>query len=129
MSVKENVLSNPELVQEKDYLEYLTTKGKGWVFESEGRIVGFAIADLKENNVWALFIDPSFESRGIGKELQHVMLDWYFSMSRQTIWLSTAPNSRAEGFYKRTGWKETGRTKTNEILFELSYEDFLAAEK
>ncbi|MFL5739495.1 MAG: GNAT family N-acetyltransferase [Flavisolibacter sp.] len=129
MSVKENVLNNPALVQHKDYVEYLSSRGKGWVYETEGKIVGFAIADLKENNVWAVFIDPSFERRGIGKQLQGVMLDWYFSNTHKTIWLSTAPNSRAEGFYRKTGWKETGRTNSNEIRFEMSYEEWLTTDK
>src|SRR5690349_2430386 len=86
MSVKENVLNNPALVQEKDYVEFLTNRGQGWVYEMDDRIVGFAIVDLQDNNVWALFIDPSYEARGIGKQLQSVMLDWYFSKTRKTIW-------------------------------------------
>ncbi|MCY7411340.1 MAG: hypothetical protein LH473_13790 [Chitinophagales bacterium] len=32
--VKENALSNPALVTDKDNEEYITVKGKGWVCES-----------------------------------------------------------------------------------------------
>ena len=73
--VKENVLSNPNLVTDQDCLEFLTIRGKGWVCECDGQIVGFAIADLKEENIWALFIDPKFEGKGIGRKLQQIMLD------------------------------------------------------
>lgn len=54
-SVKENVLSNPNLVTDKDCEEFITIRGKGWVCEIERQIVGFAIVDLKENNIWCLF--------------------------------------------------------------------------
>jgi hypothetical protein len=54
-SVKENVLSDPALVTEKDYEEFLTVRGKGWVCETDNQTVGFVIVDLKENNVWLYF--------------------------------------------------------------------------
>ncbi len=64
-SVKENVLSDPSLVTDKDCEEYLTVRGKGWICETDDQIVGFAIADLKENNIWALFIKSEYERLGI----------------------------------------------------------------
>src|SRR6476646_2277322 len=81
-TVKENVLSDPSLVTDKDCEEYLTVRGKGWVCEVDGNIAGFSIADLKEKNVWALFVHPAFEQRGIGKQLHQQMLDWYFSQTK-----------------------------------------------
>lgn len=60
-SVKENMLSNPALVSDEDCRVFLTERGKGWVCEIDGRIVGFSIADLKENNIWALFVHPDAE--------------------------------------------------------------------
>jgi GNAT superfamily N-acetyltransferase len=42
-------------------------RGKGWVAETEDQIVGFSIIDLKENNIWALFVHPDFENKGIGR--------------------------------------------------------------
>lgn len=62
-AVKENILSNPNLVTDADCIEFITLRGKGWVCEIDGNIVGFAIADLKENNIWALFIHPEFEKK------------------------------------------------------------------
>lgn len=46
-AVKENVLSDPALVSDKDCEEYLSVHGKGRVCEAEKEIVGSAIADLK----------------------------------------------------------------------------------
>ncbi len=50
-SVIENVLSDPSRITLKDYEEYLTVRGKGWVCEVDGRIVGFAVVDVIDNNV------------------------------------------------------------------------------
>lgn len=121
-SVKENVLSDPSLVTDEHCKEYLTLRGKGWVCEADGIIAGFAIADLIDHNIWALFLRPEFENKGLGKRLHHQMLDWYFSQTTQTVWLSTSPQSRAEGFYRKLGWIEVGIHGKGEIKFEMSHE-------
>ncbi len=124
-SVKENILSNPALVTNEDCKEFLTGRGKGWVCEIDGLLVGFAIADLKNNNIWALFLKPEFEGRGIGRQLHEIMLDWYFSNGKEYVWLGTSPNTRAEKFYRKRGWKETGLYGDDEIKFEMTREKWL----
>ncbi len=121
-AVKENVLNNPLLVTQKDYVLYLTTDGKGWLCETNNTISGFAIVNIQQNNIWALFVHPDFEKRGIGKKLQTIMLDWYFKQTKKSVWLSTAPNSRAERFYNLTGWNNIGFTKNGEAKFEMSFD-------
>src|SRR5215203_3435747 len=78
-TVKENVLSDPNLVTDAHCIDYITNRGKGWVCELDNRIVGFAIADLTGNNIWALFIEPGQEGKGVGRKLHSLMMDWYFS--------------------------------------------------
>ncbi|MBK8144662.1 MAG: GNAT family N-acetyltransferase [Bacteroidetes bacterium] len=124
-SVTENTLSNPNLVTDKDCEAFITVRGKGWVCEIENRIVGFAIADLKENNIWALFIDPKFERKGIGQKLHKTMMDWYFTQTKEKVWLGTAFITRAEIFYRKAGWKEVGTNGTNEMKFEMTYTDWV----
>lgn len=126
-SVTENTLSNPSLVTDEDCAEFITVRGKGWVCEMDKQIVGFAIADLKDNNIWALFLDPKFEGKGIGQQLHKIMLDWYFSQTKEKVWLSTAFNTRAESFYRKAGWKEAGIHGTKEIKFEMTYNDWLTS--
>lgn len=118
-SVKENVLSDPSLVTDAAVEEYITNRGKGWVCEMDETIVGFAIADITGNNIWALFLHPDYEQKGIGKKLLHLMLNWYFTQTDKTVWLSTAPFSRASLFYKMQGWKEVCLYGKNEIKFEM----------
>lgn len=118
MAVKENVLSNPDAVTAADCVPFLTTRGRGWVCEVNGQIVGFAIVDLQEDNVWALFLAPEHEGRGIGGKLHDDMLDWYFSQRPGPIWLGTDPGTRAEGFYRKRGWQQTGMQDNGEIRFE-----------
>lgn len=122
-SVKENMLSDPALVPDSDVEIFINQRGKGWVYEIDGRIVGFSIADLKDDNIWALFLHPDFEGRGIGKQLHRVMLDWYFEQDKTIAWLSTAPGSRAEKFYRLQGWKEAGR-QGKEIKFEMNRDEW-----
>jgi GNAT superfamily N-acetyltransferase len=120
MAVRENALSNPNVVTEKDYVEMLESNGKGWVCFVENELVGFAIVDLQKRNIWALFVSPNFENQGIGKKLQQLMLDWSFAQQGvESLWLSTAPGTRAEQFYQKSGWQKTGLTASGEIRFEM----------
>ena len=123
-AVKENMLSDPALVPDKDVVEYITNRGKGWVCETAGKIVGFAMVDLIDNNVWALFVHPDFEANGIGKKLHQIMMDWYFSQTKVKIWLGTDPKSRAYKFYQMQGWKEVDTHGKMEVKFEMSFEEW-----
>lgn len=123
-SVNENILSNPDLVTDNDCKEFLTTRGKGWVCEIDNQIVGFAIADLKDKNIWALFLRPDFEKRGIGRRLHDIMLDWYFKQTQDNVWLGTTPKTRAEHFYRQAGWREVGTHGKGEIKFEMTFSDW-----
>jgi GNAT superfamily N-acetyltransferase len=121
-AVKENRLSDPSLVPDKDYEDFILHRGKGWVCEAEGKISGFCFADLVQKNIWALFVHPDYEGQSIGKKLQELMLDWYFSHTKETVWLGTAPGTRAEKFYTKTGWKNVGWVNKGEIKFEMNSE-------
>ena len=66
-AVKENMLSDPALVPDSDCENYINQRGRGWVCEISGTIVGFSIIDLVDHNVWALFVHPDHDKKGIGK--------------------------------------------------------------
>jgi len=119
-AVLENRLSNPALVPDSDCEDYITVRGKGWVCVSGNRVVGFSIVSITDKNVWALFVQPGFDKQGIGKRLHDEMMDWYFKQTSETVWLSTAPGTRAESFYRKAGWTQTGITKSGEVKFEMT---------
>ena len=48
-SVRENTLSNPNLVTDQDCEKFITLRGKAWVWEIGTQIVGFAIVDYRGN--------------------------------------------------------------------------------
>ena len=120
-SVRENTLSDPTLVTDQDVAVFLTERGKGWVCEIEGQVIGFAIVDLRDHNIWALFLRPEFEKQGIGRKLQELMLDWYFGQTQEPVWLGTSPGTRAEAFYRKSGWIEVGMHGKGEVKFEMPY--------
>ncbi len=121
-AVQENRLSDPSLVPDEDVIDYITRRGKGWVCEVDNRIVGFSIVSVSDRNVWALFVDPAFDKKGIGKKLHEEMMGWYFQQTDEAIWLSTSPGTRAEHFYLSAGWTATGMTKSGEVKFEMTKE-------
>lgn len=123
-SVTENTLSNPNLVTDEDCKEFLTVRGKGWVCQVDTEIVGFSIVDLQKNNIWALFLKPEFEKKGIGRQLHDRMLDWYFEQTKEKAWLGTSPKTRAEMFYRKLGWTEIGIHGKGEIKFEITNNDW-----
>jgi GNAT superfamily N-acetyltransferase len=127
--VKENRLSDPALVPDSDVEEYINHRGRGWVCEIDGQVVGFAIADLVDNNIWALFIHPDFERIGIGKKLHNEMMNWYFTKTDKTVWLGTSPKTRAESFYRKAGWKEVGIHGKGEIKFEMTKDEWGSLQK
>ena len=120
LAVKENVLSDPALVTYADYVDHLARRGKGWVAEVAGRIVGFAIVDVLNHNVWALFVHPDCEGRGIGRALHDTLLAWYFQQTPTPLGLGTEPGTRAAAFYRKAGWRDLGLQQDGEVRFEKS---------
>lgn len=119
-AVRENRLSRPDRITSDDYRAMLERDGRGWVAEVDGRIVGFAIADLSRFNVWALFVDPEHEGRGIGRALHDAMMRWFLAQPGvERVWLTTAPGTRAEAFYRRAGWRDRGLDAHGEVRFEM----------
>ncbi len=121
-AVTENILSDPGRITPTDYQEMLGVNGKGWVCEVNGEIAGFAIVDMKNKNIWALFVHPDFEGKGIGKELFRLMVDWAFEQGIDKLWLGTAPGTRAERLYLSIGWQKKGLEKSGEVRFECTKE-------
>lgn len=118
-SVKENVLTDPRRVTREMYVAYLGESGKGWLCEIEGEVVGFSVACAADASIWALFVKPSHEGRGIGKRLLRLATDWLFEMHAESIALSTEAHTRAAKFYERQGWQRVESKPDGEVCYRL----------
>ena len=123
LAVRENRLSDENRVRPEHYRAMLQEAGRGWVYEVSDTVVAFGIADHAHRNIWALFVAPGFEDRGVGSELLEMMVTWLFEQSREPVWLTTERNTRAEHFYRAAGWRAVGSANDGEIRFELSAGD------
>jgi GNAT superfamily N-acetyltransferase len=118
-AVTENILSDPERISAKMIEDYLTILGKGWVCELDGRVVGFSFAASKSRSIWALFVQPGYEGRGIGKKLLALASDWLFVNGAMQVVLGTAPDTRADRFYQAQGWSRGRLLENGEIFYSL----------
>ena len=117
--VKENVLSNPGLVTEAMYEEYLERLGRGWVCELDAELIGFSFAARADGSIWALFVRPDREGLGAGKTLLSLAVEWLFSLGHATVKLSTQANTRADRFYAAQGWTRGPMKDVVEVTFSL----------
>jgi len=116
MAVTENVLSRPEKITAA--VEYLIDRDGFWVFEEAGAILGFSSADPRDGSIFALFIDPAHEGRGIGQALLAAACASLARDGHTAVCLSTDEGTRAERFYRRNGWTDVGRTDSGEVIFQ-----------
>lgn len=119
LSVQENVLSNPSRITRRMYETHLCEIGKGWLCEVNGEVVGFSVASLKDASIWALFVKPTHEGRGIGQRLLHLATGWLFDMGVTSIALSTGADTRADRWYERQGWQRGELRPDGEVCYRL----------
>lgn len=103
-AVTENVLSNPARVTHQMYEDYLEKSGRGWVAEADGEVVAFCYAAAADASIWALFVQPGYEGRGLAKALLRCAVDWLFAQGHDAVHLSTGAGTRADRFYAAQGW-------------------------
>ncbi len=116
-AVKENRLVTRR-IGDDEVVHAIEVTGRGWVVEEAGEIVAFAVGNAETGNIWALFVDPAHEGRGHGRRLHDNMVSWLFARGLPRLHLSTEAGTRAQRFYARAGWRETGPAPGGEVAFE-----------
>jgi GNAT superfamily N-acetyltransferase len=106
-AVRENRLSDPASIGTADYLEYIR-RGHCWACELDGRIAGFAALDVEAASVWALFVAPGAEGRGVGRSLLERLTGESRRAGLSHLHLETSAGTRAERLYRRAGWEMLG---------------------
>ena len=123
-SVKENHMSRAELaelditpetvggmISGGDYIVPVALVG--------GEIVAFAMAQISEGYVFALFVRPEHEGKGLGNTLMREVESGFKEHGVTEAWLCTGSEKgiRAPGFYRRLGWVESGTMEDGQLRF------------
>jgi GNAT superfamily N-acetyltransferase len=119
VSVTENVLSDPTRVTKEMYEDFLERTGRGWVAEEKGEIVAFCYADKQNGSIWALFVCPGHEGRGLARTLLKMAVNWLFEIGHDSLHLTTSANTRADRFYAAQGWLRKP-ISSSEIAYSLT---------
>ena len=122
-SVVENLLTREQLaargITEASIAASFLVDSKGWVAEQSGEIVAFSIADRATKSIFALFVLPHWEARGLGSRLLDRALDWLWANGAGRVWLTTGAETKAAQFYERRGWVATGTAPGGDRRYEL----------
>lgn len=107
-SVKENHLSVEQMAEmgitPASVSEMILASPCSWVAVEDGTIVGFSMIDADEGSLFAAFVLPSHEGKGIGRRLVAVAEERLF-LRHSKVRLETSQSSRAAGFYRNMGWE------------------------
>lgn len=116
-AVQENRLADPTSVTAADCAGFIA-RNLVWVAQEPGRIIGFSASDDRDGTIWALFIDPPDQGRGLGAGLLTLACADLAAKGFTTARLTTDPGTRADRFYRRHGWLALGMGEDGELRFE-----------
>ncbi len=122
-SVKENHQSLAELesigVTPSTVAQMLSGDAAAWIAESDGTAAAFSMAKGEEQTVFAVFVRPGYEGRGLGRAVLTAAEDWLWHRGAEEIWLTTGvePDIRAHGFYARCGWRRSNTLLRGDVKY------------
>ena len=122
-SVHENHQSEEELANNGVTRESLarmlaSDDACGWCAELAEGIVAFAIARRSERDVFALFVEPGFEGRGLGSTLLDAAVEWLSESGTERLRLTTGRGTPAQSFYLNRGWADIGTPSSEVVMLE-----------
>ena len=115
LGVRENSF-NPARVSPADVV-WFVENAPIWVWEEDGDIRGFSAGDPRDGSLWALFVEPAWEGRGIGTALLAQACASLAAAGHRTVTLDTEPGTRAAAFYRRRGWVDLGLDAAGQCRF------------
>ncbi|MCX0498474.1 N-acetyltransferase [Erwinia billingiae] len=74
-----------------------------WVATDNDKIIGFTMILPDEGCLFAAFVLPEYEGRGVGRRLV-VLAEQELFKHHEIAWLETDKNSLAAKFYMQLGW-------------------------
>jgi GNAT superfamily N-acetyltransferase len=118
LSVRENRLSKSKYGSVERAVNWIFDNSIFWVWEEDGVVQGFSAADPRDGAIFALFVHPSCEGRGIGRALLPMACQDLRDRGHAVATLTTEAGTRAERFYRLDGWTEIGRQDDGQIVFQ-----------
>ncbi|QZY97484.1 GNAT family N-acetyltransferase [Pantoea dispersa] len=107
ISVIENHLSREEMqrigITENVVADLIEKSCCAWVATDNEKIIGFSMILPDEGCLFAAFVLPEYEGRGIGRRLVEIAEKELFR-HHEVVWLETDKQSRAAKFYIQLGW-------------------------
>ena len=122
-SVLENHQSRADLarvgVTPETVAKMLHSSSRAWIASERKQDVAFSMADASDATIFAMFVRPAFEGRGLGRILMKRAEEWLFEQGCVEIWLLTDANRdvRANGFYRHLGWDDAGIQQDGQVKF------------
>src|SRR6185312_246909 len=89
-AVKENILRDRSRVTDEMVTWFIDNPGI-WLWDEDGKVLGFSAADTRDGTIFALFIDPAHEGRGIGRALLGRACDVLREAGHRSATLGTQP--------------------------------------
>lgn len=120
-SVKENHLSREEMermgITESVVTDMIEKSRCAWIAEDDGKVTGFSMILPDEGCLFAAFVLPKYEGRGLGRILVGLAEQELFK-HHEVAWLETDKNSRAAKFYMHLGWVKKANVSESDIRLE-----------
>ncbi|UVK85127.1 GNAT family N-acetyltransferase [Pseudomonas sichuanensis] len=122
-SVKQNHLSREQLhamgITAATLADAIGSGPCAWIAEWHQEPAGFAMVDHEEGEVFALFVRPQHEGKGLGRLLLQRAEQALFQR-HERIHLTTDGNEfiRANGFYRRLGWTCVDAVDDRDVRYE-----------
>lgn len=119
-AVRENRLRDPGSVTREDY-DWFVFRDLVWLAEIDGQVAGFSAGDPRDATIWALFVDPEHEGRGLGAMLLDRTCADLKAAGHAALRLFTDPGTKAARLYRKLGWQEVGLTSDGEMEFRRHF--------
>lgn len=92
-----------------------------WIAEVDGQPAGFSMVDLAEGEVFAMFVLPTHENLGLGRQLLAEAEAALFEHHERLFLITDGRDGiRANGFYQRLGWAVVGQVEGGDVRYEKS---------
>ena len=117
LAVRENRLNQSSVAKVDKTADWIFENAAFWVWEEDGAVQGFAVADPRDGTIFGLFVHPDYEGRGLAQALLPLACEDLRAAGFSAATLTTGAGTRAERFYRTNGWEETGRQDDGQVIF------------